>query len=106
VEADRVSTAGDYETPGSRVQRATGVTDGSGNVTFPWPVGAFSAPPVVTLAIQGAVGFRSATVTANSATATTVNVLGAPVVSLLGIQILAASVPASGITVHVHATAP
>jgi hypothetical protein len=88
------------------VERATGVTDGSGNVTFAWPAGAFSAPPVVTLAVQGAVGFRSLTITANSATSTTVNVLGAPVISLLGIQILAASVPAPGVTVHAHAVAP
>ncbi|MFD5570479.1 hypothetical protein [Streptomyces cadmiisoli] len=88
------------------MERATGVTDASGNVTFNWPAGTFSVPPVVTIGIQGAVGFRSHTITANSATATTVNILGAPVVSLLGIQILAASVPAAGVTVHAHATAP
>jgi len=85
------------------VERATGVTDANGNVTVNWPAGAFSAPPVVTVAVQGAVGFRSHTITANSATSTTVTVVGAPVVSLLGIQILAASVPASGVTVHAHA---
>lgn len=101
-----MSTAGDYEAPHPRVERATGVTDGSGNVTFAWPAGAFSAPPVVTLAIEAGAGFRSHTITANSATATTINVVGAPVVSLLGIQILAAAIPASGVTVHVHATAP
>ncbi|MDX3345882.1 hypothetical protein PV387_03385 [Streptomyces sp. ME02-6987-2C] len=79
------------------------MTDGSGNVVFTWPAGAFTAPPAVTIALQGASGFRSSTITANSAASTTVNVLGAPVVSLLGIQILAASVPASGVTVHAHA---
>lgn len=101
-----MSTDGDYEAPQRRVERATAVTDGSGTATFTWPAGAFAAPPVVTLAVQGAAGFRSLTVTANSATSTTVNVLGAPVVSLLGIQILAASVPAPGVTVHAHAVAP
>lgn len=99
-------TRGNYTPIPGRVERATGVTDGSGNVTFTWPAGTFTAPPVVTIALQGAVGFRSHTITANSAASTTVNILGAPVVSLLGIQILAASVPAAGVTVHAHATAP
>ncbi len=100
-----MSTAGDYEVPQRRIERATAVTDGSGNAVFTWPAGAFSAPPVVTVAVQGAVGFRSHTITANSAASTTVNILGAPIVSLLGIQILAASVPAPGVTVHAHAVA-
>lgn len=91
--------------PGPRVERASGVTDGSGNVIFNWPPGAFSAPPVVTVTLQGPVGFRSHTITANSATSTTVHVLGAPVVTLLGIQILAASIPAAGVMVHAHAVA-
>lgn len=99
-------TRGSYTPISGRVERATGVTDANGNVTVNWPAGTFAVPPVVTVALQGATGFRSHTITANSATATTINVLGAPVVTLLGIQILAASVAASGITVHVHATAP
>ncbi|MCX4609379.1 hypothetical protein [Streptomyces mirabilis] len=101
-----MATSGDYTPTSGRVERATAVTDANGNVTFNWLVGTFSVAPVVTVGIQGAVGFRSHTITANSATATTINVLGAPVVSLLGIQILAASIPAPGVTVHVHATAP
>lgn len=101
-----MSTAGDYEAPAPRVVRATAVTDGSGNAVFAWPAGTFAAPPVVTVAVQAGAGFRSPTITANSATSTTVHVLGAPVVSLLGIQILAASVPAPGVTVHAHAVAP
>lgn len=60
----------------------------------------------MTVVPQGAVGFRSHTITANTAASTTVNVLGASVVRVLGIQVLAASTPASGVTVHVHATAP
>ncbi|MEH0402853.1 hypothetical protein ACFY7V_03440 [[Kitasatospora] papulosa] len=99
-------TRGHYTPISGRVERATGTTDAAGNVTVTWPAGTFSVAPVVTVALQGAAGFRSFTVTANSATATTVNVLGAPVVSLLGVNILAASVAAPGITVHVHATAP
>lgn len=86
------------------VERAKGVTDGSGNVTFNWPAGAFTQAPTVAIGVQGASGFRAYTITANSATATTVNVLGAPVVSLLGIQILAAAIPAPGLTVHAIAT--
>ncbi|MFK0063343.1 hypothetical protein ACIQTN_29460 [Streptomyces werraensis] len=99
-------TRGHYTPTSGRVERATAVTDGAGNATVTWPAGTFTGPPVVTVALQGATGFRSHTITANSATSTTVNVVGAPVVSLLGIQILAAAVPASGITVHVHAAAP
>lgn len=98
-------TDGAYVPAGGRVERARGVTDGSGNVTFTWPPGAFSSPPVVAIGLQGAAGFRAYTITANSATSTTVNVVGAPIVSLLGIQVLAAAVPASGITVHAIATA-
>jgi hypothetical protein len=99
-------TRGHYTPTSGRVERRTGVTDASGNVTFNWSAGVFTVPPIVTVDLQGAAGFRSHTITANSATATTVNVLGAPVVSLLGIQILAASVAASGVTVHIHAVAP
>lgn len=93
-----MSTRGSYAPFSGRVERATAVTDANGNVTFNWPAGTFSVPPVVTVGIQGAVGFRSHTITANSATATTINVLGAPIVSLLGIQLLVASIPASGVT--------
>lgn len=97
-------TDGAYAPAGGRVERARGVTDGAGNVTFTWPSGAFAGPPVVALGIQAAAGFRSWSITANTAASTTVHVLGAPIVSLLGINILAAAVPASGITVHAVAT--
>ncbi|MFC8332726.1 hypothetical protein [Streptomyces olivaceus] len=99
-------TDGSYSRPsGSRVERARGVTDGSGNVTFTWPPGAFSAPPVVTIGVQGASGFRSHAITANTAAATTVNVLVSAGVTLLGIGVLAVGAPASGVTVHAHAVA-
>ena len=65
------------------------MTDGSGNVTFAWPAGAFSAPPVVTIGVQGASAFRSHSITANTASSTTVNVLASAGVTLLGIGVLA-----------------
>ncbi|MFE9127818.1 hypothetical protein ACFYOF_20825 [Streptomyces sp. NPDC007148] len=99
-------TRADYTPPTTRLERATGVTDGSGNVTFTWPAGAFSAPPVVTIGVQGTSVFRSHSITANTATATTVNVLAAAGVTLLGIGVLAVGAPASGVTVHAHAAAP
>ncbi|BBA98360.1 hypothetical protein RVR_4511 [Actinacidiphila reveromycinica] len=98
-----MGTEGAYVRPGPRIERATGVTDGSGNVTFTWPVGAFSAAPVVTLATQGASAFRSCSITANSAASTTVNVLASAGVTLLGIGVLAVGAPAAGVTVHAHA---
>ncbi|PSK57988.1 hypothetical protein B0E38_01833 [Streptomyces sp. 111WW2] len=101
-----MSTAGDYETPPRRIERATAVTNGSGNAVFTWPAGAFTAPPVVTVGLQGASGFRSHSITANSATSTTVNVLAAAGVTLLGIGVLAVGAPAAGVTVHVQAVAP
>ncbi|WP_405759438.1 hypothetical protein OG234_13175 [Streptomyces sp. NBC_01420] len=80
------------------------MTDGSGNVVFTWPAGAFSAPPVVTVTPQGTAGFRSCAITANSAASTTVNVQASAGITLLGIGVLAVGAPASGVTVHAHAT--
>lgn len=98
-------TRGHYTPMGGRVESARGVTDGSGNVTFTWPVGAFTAPPVVTVGLQAAAGFRVHAITANSATSTTVNVQVSTGVTLLGIGVLAVGGPAAGVTVHAHATA-
>jgi hypothetical protein len=88
------------------VESATGVTDGNGNYTFTWPPGAFTAPPVVTLALEAGTGFRSARISANTAAATTVTVLQAAGVTLLGIGVLAAGTPAAGVVVHAQAVAP
>jgi hypothetical protein len=101
-----VPTRADYSPPTPHVERATGVTDGSGNVAFTWPAGAFSAPPIVTIGVQGSSAFRSHAITANTATSTTVNVLAAAGVTLLGIGVLAVGAPAAGVTVHAHAVAP
>lgn len=100
-----MSTSGSYQRPGGRVERATGVTDGSGNVVLTWPAGAFTAPPVVTVSVQGGTAFRSYSITANTAAATTVNVQAAAGVTLLGIGVLAVGAPAAGVTVHAIATA-
>ncbi|MGF0163058.1 hypothetical protein ACQRET_03310 [Streptomyces koyangensis] len=98
-------TDGAYVVPGPRVERARGVTDSAGNVVFAWPAGAFAAPPVVTIAVQAGAGFRSHAITANSATATTVNVQQSTGVTLLGIGVLAVGAAAAGVTVHAQAVA-
>lgn len=90
------------------IYAATGVTDGAGNVTFAFPAGLFAVAPVVDVAFQGAasaspVDFR---ITAISAASVTVNVRQslATVIALLGLTLLAASVPLAGATIHVIAT--
>ncbi|MFC4060248.1 hypothetical protein ACFOWE_18240 [Planomonospora corallina] len=101
-----MSTAGDYETPQRRQERAAAATDGNGVATFVWPPGAFTAPPVVTVAVEAGAGFRSARIASNTAAQTTVAVLQASGITLLGIGVLAAGTPAPGVTVHAHAVAP
>ncbi|WP_329368717.1 hypothetical protein OG896_24525 [Streptomyces sp. NBC_00669] len=92
--------------PGVRVARASAVTDNGGQAVITWSP-PFSAPPVVALAVQvSSSGFRSARITANSASSTTVQADGAAVVELLGISVLAAALPATGVTVHLIATEP
>ncbi|MGV9913406.1 hypothetical protein [Streptomyces tendae] len=100
-----MGTDGSYVRPSPRIERATGVTDGAGNVTFTWPAGAFAAPPVVTIGLQGGNAFRSHAITTNTATSTTVNVLVSAGVTLLGIGVLAVGAAAAGVTVHAHAVA-
>ncbi|MEU7093025.1 hypothetical protein [Kitasatospora aureofaciens] len=93
---------------GRPVFAASGVSNTSGDVVFAFPAGMFTAPPVVSLAYQGAasaspVDYR---VTALSATSCTVNVRQslATVVALIGLTILAASAPLSGATITLIAT--
>lgn len=96
--------------PGSRAFFAgSGVTDAAGNITFTFPAGTFTVPPVVAAAFQGAasaspVDYR---VTALTAVGCTINVRQslATVVALIGLTILAASVPLAGATIHLMATA-
>ncbi|MER6557883.1 hypothetical protein ABT300_08970 [Streptomyces sp. NPDC001027] len=101
-----MSTDGDYDPPGRQVERAKAVTDGNGIATFNWPAGAFAGPPVVALAVETGAGFRSARIASNTAAQTTVHVLAATGVTLLGIGVLAAGANAPGVTVHATATAP
>lgn len=100
-----MGATGSYAPRPRRQERATGVTDATGNVTFTWPVGAFTTPPVVSLAVQAGTGFRSARIAANTALVTTVNVLQSASVTVLGIGVLATGGPAVGVTVHATATA-
>jgi hypothetical protein len=98
-----MATAGDYEAPQRRQERATAVTDGNGVATFNWPAGAFATPPVVTIAVEAGAGFRSARIASNTAAQTTIHVLAASGVTLLGIGVLAVGANAPGVTVHAHA---
>lgn len=88
-----------------RLERVSAVTDGAGQAVIAWSP-PFAAPPVVTLAVQAGGGFRSVRITSNAASATTIQADGAAVVELLGISLLAAALPAAGVTVHVQAVEP
>ncbi|MFJ2816114.1 hypothetical protein [Streptomyces sp. NPDC087294] len=101
-----MSTAGDYEAPAPHEERAKAVTDANSVATFNSSAGAFTAAPVVTLAVEAAAGFRSARISANTAGQTQVTVLAAASVTLLGTGVLAVGAPAAGVTVHAHAVAP
>ena len=85
---------------GKLVQAVTGTTDSNGNVSINWPV-AFSGTPVVALGLQTSVAeVHTARITANSASGASVHVARSPLVSVLGINVTAAMVNASGVTVH------
>lgn len=84
----------------------TGVTDANGNVTIPIPAGRFAAAPVAAVSCQSAnANLVDVRITALTATSITVNVQQALAVTLLGLSILAAKVPAPNVTVHVLARA-
>ncbi|OKI35050.1 hypothetical protein A6A29_16650 [Streptomyces sp. TSRI0281] len=87
------------------MERVRAVTNATGQAIISWSP-PFTAPPVVTLAVEGGVGFRAVRITANSPAGTTVQADGAAVVELLGISLLAAALPAVGVTVHLIATDP
>jgi hypothetical protein len=104
-----MATDGDYEPSAPAARRifsGSGVTDGSGNVTFNF-VPAFPSVPNVTHAVQTAVSdITECRVSAVSAASVTFNVRRAPAVIILGISVLQVPVPASGVTVHCHAALP
>lgn len=94
--------------PQRRHYAATGVTDASGNVTFSFPAGAFSSPPAVELSFQGSpsnspVDYRITALSAASVTAH-VRQSTATVIALLGLTLLAQSIPLAGATIHLVAT--
>lgn len=76
--------------------RATGVTDGSGNVVFNLTPAAFATSPVATMSYQGATAGVVLSITAISATSVTV-FAQSEVTSALNWQ------PLVGATVHLHA---
>lgn len=101
-----MGTRADYVTPSPHVERAAVTTDASGNATFTWSAGAFTAPPVVAVSVQAGAGFYSARISSNTAAVTQVSVLVAAGVTLLGIGVLATGAPAAGVTVHAVAVQP
>lgn len=85
---------------GQSVQAAQGTTDANGSVTITWPE-VFAAAPTVSLAIQTSTAeVHSARITALTATSVTVHVARSPVVAVLGVNVTAAMVNASGVVVH------
>ncbi|WNI20277.1 hypothetical protein [Actinacidiphila sp. ITFR-21] len=91
--------------PGIRIERAAVVTDSAGQATVTWDP-PFPAPPVLALAVEAGGGFRSVRLTASTAASATVRADGAAVIEVLGLSVLAAALPAAGVTVHVIATEP
>ncbi|MFD9903922.1 hypothetical protein [Streptomyces sp. NPDC059063] len=86
-----------------RVFAGSGVTDGSGNVSFTFTP-AFPAAPIVSHAVQTAItDVTECRVTAIAASSVTFNVRRSPSVVILGISVLQTPVAASGVTVHCHA---
>ncbi|MFI6175625.1 hypothetical protein ACIA8R_08825 [Nonomuraea sp. NPDC051191] len=64
------------------------MTDGDGNLTFTWPAGTFTAPPVVAIAGEAGAGHRSARIVSNTAASTVVQAQAAAVVKVIGILVL------------------
>ena len=105
VQSDGVRWIVKDDALGRRIFAGTGVSDGSGNVTFTFTP-AFAAAPVVSHAVQTAItDVTECRVTAISASSVTFNVRRSPAVVILGISVLQVPVPASGVTVHCHAVA-
>lgn len=83
---------------------SSGVTDGSGNVTFTFTT-AFATTPKVSHSVETAIAdVVECRISAISTTAVTFNVRRSPSVTILGFSVLETPVAASGVTVHVHAT--
>jgi hypothetical protein len=95
---------GDAAASGRRVFAGSGVSDGSGNVTFNFTP-PFAAVPVVTNAVQsGSSDLTECRISALSAASVTFNVRRSPGVVVVGISVLQVPQPAPGVTVHCVAT--
>lgn len=105
VQSDGVRWVVKLDPSERRVFSGSGVTDGSGNVSFAFTP-AFSSAPKVTHAVQTAItDVTEARVSAISAASVTFNVRRSPSVTILGISVLQTPIAASGVTVHCHAVA-
>lgn len=88
------------------IQRGTAITDSSGDATITWPA-TFSQAPVVALGLETSnTAPHMVRITDNTATAVSVKVLRAPVVTVLSINVLGATIEPSGVTVHAIGAAP
>lgn len=96
--------------PARKIFSGTAVTDGAGNAVFNLTAAGFLAAPVAVGQTQAAASTSPLDyrITAISATSCTINVRSSPatVIALLGLTLLGASVPAAGVTVHLHAMDP
>lgn len=100
-----MSTSGGVAARRQRVERATGVTNSGGDVTFTWSP-PFSGPPIISATVEAGAGFRSLRIADNTASATTVHVDQTNGLTLLGVGVLAIGTNAAGVTVHATATEP
>lgn len=92
---------------GTKGFRATGVSNAGGDVVFNLTPAGFTAPPVVSFAIQSPasnnpIDYR---VVALTATSCTVNVRQSAILIILSLSVLGVSAPLAGVTVHLHAFA-
>lgn len=86
-----------------RIFSGTGVTDGSGNVTFTFSP-PFAGVPVGTQAlVTGNANATEARVTALTASSCTVQVRQSPAVTVLGLSVLQVPQALVGATVNIHA---
>lgn len=86
-----------------RMFAGSGVTDGSGNITFTFTP-PFATVPVVTHSMQTSLADATeARITAISTSSVTFNARRAPGVVILGISVLQVPVAAAGVTIHAMA---
>lgn len=112
VDLNFQSDGAKWQVTGNGANRAffagTALSDASGNAVFTFPVGLFSAPPIVDESIQFPAGqnpidFRC---TALTTTSCTINVRQSPTLVVLSLSVLGLSAPLAGVTVHLIATSP